>query len=197
MALVLIGEGEAEYNGAVLPGKIALDKTGLRPVELAAKEGLALNNGTQQMTAIGCLALHDAYSLLMSAEAALALSLEGLNGWIDAFDERIHKLRPHPGQISVAQTVLKLLMGSGMCRTVKNGVLDGVRPQDPYSFRCSPQVLGAAKETFDFARKIVEVEINSVTANPLVFSRDRTVISGGNFHSQPVRVAMDVRGLGV
>jgi len=197
MALVLIGEGEAEYNGAVLPGKIALEKTGLHPIELAAKEGLALNNGTQQMTAIGCLALHDAYSLLMSGEAALALSLEGLDGWIDAFDERIHKLRPHPGQISVAQTVRRLLKGSRMVRTVKNGVLDGVRPQDPYSFRCSPQVLGAAKETFDFARRILEVEINSVTDNPLVFGRDRAVISGGNFHGQPVAVALDVLGLGL
>src|SRR6059036_3367265 len=197
MALVLIGEGEAEYNGAVLPGKIVLEKTGLRPVELAAKEGLALNNGTQQMTAIGCLALHDADSLLTSAEAALALSLEGLDGWIDAFDERIHKLRPHAGQISVAQTVRRLLKGSRMVRTIKDGILDGVRPQDPYSFRCSPQVLGAAKETFDFARKILEVEINSVTDNPLVFGRDRTVISGGNFHGQPVAVALDVLGLGL
>src|SRR2546425_270192 len=133
MALVLIGEGEAEYNGAVYPGKLALERTGLRPIELAAKEGLALNNGTQQMTAIGCLALHDAYSLLMSAEASLALSLEGLDGWIDAFDERIHKLRPHPGQISIAQTVRKLLKGSRMVRTIKDGIPDflvakGARP---------------------------------------------------------------------
>src|SRR5213594_5039575 len=146
MALVLIGEGEAEYNGAVYPGKLALEQPGLRPVELAAKEGLALNNGTQQMSAIGCLALHDAYSLLMSAEAALALSLEGLDGWIDAFDERIHKLRPHPGQISVAQTIRRLLKGSRMVRTVKRGVLDGVRPQDPYSFRCSPKFWGLLRK---------------------------------------------------
>src|SRR5438128_8749234 len=149
------------------------------------------------MFAIVFLASHHADSLLMSGEAALALSLEGLDGWIDAFDERIHKLRPHPGQISVAQTVRRLLKGSRMVRTVKNGVLDVVRPQDPYSFRCSPQVLGAAKETFDFARKILEVEINSVTDNPLVFGRDRTVISGGNFHGQPVAVALDVLGLGL
>jgi len=197
MALVLIGEGEAEFNGTVLPGKRALEKTGLRPVELAAKEGLALNNGTQQMTAIGCLTLHDAYSLLMSTEAALAMSLEGVEGWTDAFDERIHKLRPHPGQIGIALTVRNLLKGSRMVRTVKNGVPDGIRPQDPYSFRCAPQVLGAAKETLDFARRILEVEINSVTDNPLVFSRDGSVISGGNFHGQPVAVALDVLALGL
>lgn len=197
MALVLIGEGEAEFNGTVLPGKRALEKRGLHPVELAAKEGLALNNGTQQMTAIGCLTLHDAYSLLTSAEAALAISLEGLEGWTDAFDERIHKLRPHPGQIGIALTVRNLLKGSRMVRTVKNGVPDGIRPQDPYSFRCAPQVLGAAKETLDFARRILEVEINSVTDNPLVFSRDGSVISGGNFHGQPVAVALDVLALGL
>lgn len=197
MALVLLGEGEAEYNGAVVSGRTALEKSGLRPVELGAKEGLALNNGTQQMTAIGCLVLNDAYSLLMNAEAALALSLEGLDGWTDAFNEKIHELRPHAGQISVAQTVRKLLTGSEMVRTVKKGVPDGVRPQDPYSFRCAPQVLGAAQETFDFARRILEVEINSVTDNPLVFGDERSVLSGGNFHGQPVAVALDVLALGL
>jgi histidine ammonia-lyase len=141
--------------------------------------------------------LNDAYSLLMSAEAALALSLQGFDGWTDAFDERIHKLRPHNGQISVANIVRSLLKGSRIVRTVKNGIPDDVRPQDPYSFRCAPQVLGAAQDTFDFARRILEVEINSVTDNPLVFGRDGTVLSGGNFHGQPVAVALDVLALGL
>jgi histidine ammonia-lyase len=197
MALVLIGEGKAEVRGRWVPGAQALKAAGSKPLSLEAKEGLALNNGTQQMLAIGCLALHDAYSLLASAEAALALSLEAMNGWIDAFDQRIHNVRPHQGQRRVASEVLTLLKGSKMTRSVGRDDAGLGRPQDPYSFRCAPQVMGAAQEGLEFARGILEVEMNSATDNPLIFPNDNVSLSGGNFHGQPVSMAMDVLSLAV
>jgi histidine ammonia-lyase len=156
-----------------------------------------LNNGTQQMLAIGSLVLNDAYSLLATAEAALALSLEAMEGWVDAFDSRIHALRPHPGQRAIASHVLSLLEGSRMVRTVIGNKLENGRPQDPYSFRCAPQVLGPVKDALDYVKKTVELEMNSATDNPLVFPRDRVCLSGGNFHGQPVSMAMDFLSLAV
>jgi histidine ammonia-lyase len=191
MALVLIGEGKAEFRGRWTNGREALKAAGRPPIELEAKEGLALNNGTQQMVAMGSLSLYDAYELLAVEEAALALSLEAVNGWIDAFDERIQKLRPHPGQIAVADHVRRLLTGSGMVRSITSQDPASGRPQDPYSFRCAPQVMGAAKDALDFARRVLEIEMNSATDNPLVLPRDGVCISGGNFHGQPVAMAMD------
>ena len=168
MALVLIGEGRAESHGKWISGKTALEAAGQHPLELEAKEGLALNNGTQQMVAIGSLSLHDAYQLLAAEEAALSLSLEAIDGWIDAFDDRIHKLRPHPGQASVAAHVRRLLEGSKMVRTIAmDGPITG-RPQDPYSFRCAPQVMGAARDALDFVKGVLEIEMNSATDNPLI-----------------------------
>lgn len=195
MALVLIGEGRAESRGRWTTGKEALEAAGQHPLQLEAKEGLALNNGTQQMVAIGSLSLHDAYQLLATEEAALALSLEAMNGWIDAFDERIHRLRPHPGQKSVAEHVNRLLEASKMVRTVTQNRPGNSRPQDPYSFRCAPQVMGASRDALDFARRVLEIEMNSATDNPLVFPSDGVCLSGGNFHGQPVAMALDIMSL--
>jgi histidine ammonia-lyase len=197
MALVLIGEGEAESRGRWISGKKALENSGSKPIELEAKEGLALNNGTQQMVAIGSLCLHDSYQLLETSEATLALSLEALNGWIDAFNERLHILRPHPGQQTVAAHIRRLLSNSRMIRTVTaKKVVDG-HPQDPYSFRCAPQVIGAARDALDFTKRTLEIEMNSATDNPLIFPRDRLCISGGNFHGQPIAMALDFMALAI
>jgi histidine ammonia-lyase len=197
MALVLIGEGKAEVKGRWVSGVQALRIAGCEPLSLEAKEGLALNNGTQQMLAIGSLVLHDAYSLLATAEAALALSLEAMEGWIDAFDSRIHALRPHPGQRAIASHILSLLEGSKMVRTVIGNKLENGRPQDPYSFRCAPQVLGPVKDALDYVKKTMELEMNSATDNPLVFPRDKVCLSGGNFHGQPISMAMDFLSLAI
>jgi histidine ammonia-lyase len=197
MALVLIGEGEAESRGRWISGKRALEDAGSKPIELEAKEGLALNNGTQQMVAIGSLCLHDSYQLLETSEAALALSLEALNGWTDAFDARLHRLRPHPGQQAVAENVRRLVSNSRMVRSgIGKKVLDG-HPQDPYSFRCAPQVIGAARDALDFVKQTLETEMNSATDNPLIFPRDRLCISGGNFHGQPIAMALDFMSLAI
>ncbi len=197
MALVLLGEGTAESHARWITGKRALEISGSTPLKLEAKEGLALNNGTQQMVAMGCLCLHDAYQLLATTEAALALSLEALNGWIDAFDERIHKLRPHPGQQIVAEQVRRLLKGSRMVRAIEKDNHSEGRPQDPYSFRCAPQVMGASKDALDFTKQILEIEMNSATDNPLIFPEDDVCMSGGNFHGQPVAMGLDIMALAV
>jgi len=197
LALVLIGEGEAESRGRWISGKNALKIAGSTALKLGAKEGLALNNGTQQMVAAGSICLHDSYQLQASAEAALALSLEALNGWIDAFDERIHRLRPHPGQLRSAARVCSLLKGSKMVRSIKNRAPFEGRPQDPYSFRCAPQVMGASSETLDFTKQVLEVEMNSATDNPLLFPSDSIAISGGNFHGQPIAMALDYMCLAI
>jgi histidine ammonia-lyase len=146
---------------------------------------------------MGCLCLHDAYQLLATMEAALALSLEALKGWTDAFDERIHELRPHPGQQAVAEHIRAIVKGSRMVRTIeRNNHSDG-RPQDPYSFRCAPQVMGASKDALDFTKQILEVEMNSATDNPLIFPKDGVSISGGNFHGQPVAMGLDIMALAI
>ncbi len=195
MALVLMGEGKAVVKGRLIDGKTALRVAGQTPVQLEAKEGLALNNGTQQMLAIGGLALHDASELLLAAEAALSLSLEALRGWSDAFDSRIQQLRPHPGQAVVAAAVRRMVEGSALVRTVTGSHVENGRPQDPYSFRCAPQVMGAVADTIEYVRKVLEVEMNSATDNPLVFPKDAICLSGGNFHGQPISMALDFLGL--
>lgn len=197
MALVLIGEGKADFRGREISGKNALRIIASRPLQLEAKEGLALNNGTQQMTAMGSLCLHDAYRLLITEEAALALSLEALKGWLEAFDERIHRLRPHRGQQLVASHIRSLVKGSKLIRSM--GKPDNIQghPQDPYSFRCAPQVMGAARDALDYAKGVLEIEINSATDNPLIFSKDGVSLSGGNFHGQPIAMALDFLSLAV
>jgi len=195
MILVVIGEGKAEYQGKVMSGKEAMEKAGIRPVQLEFKEGIALNNGTQLMTAIAALTISDAENLVKTAEVATALTLEALLGVSDAFDERIHRVRPHKGQAITARNIRELIAGSRLVQTGKEAMEKLYRPHDPYSLRCSPQVLGAARDAIAYAKGIVEVEINSATDNPLVFPEDETCLSGGNFHGQPISLAMDLLGL--
>ena len=197
MALVLMGEGRVEYKGTWMGGKQVLQKIGQDPVQLEAKEGLALNNGTQQMTSIACLNLYDSYNLLKTAEAALALSLEAIKGWIDPFDERIHKVRQHPGQVQIAKDIHSLVKGSEMCRSIVNDDPGDGRPQDPYSFRCAPQVMGSVTDAMGYVRATLEIEMNSATDNPLIFPDDKICLSGGNFHGQPISMALDIMSLGL
>lgn len=277
MALVLIGEGEAEYDGEILTGAQALKQVGLKPVELQQKEGIALINGTQISTAIAALALSDSKNLIASAEIAAALSIEALEGVVDAFDARIHKVRPHHGQRQCAHNLSSLLKGSSLAlashekakrarrafsqflgarlhdpkeenealntilmqaihsivaldqqipvespeaakqlaakRTqIKNyfevlgissksfeAAIEVVkkthRVQDAYSLRCTPQVLGAVRDAIEYAARVVTTEINSATDNPLIFPKTKTFLSGGNFHGQPIALAMDLLGI--
>jgi histidine ammonia-lyase len=196
MCLPLIGEGEVEHDGRVIKSAEALKAAGLEPLTLAAKEGLALTNGTSVMCALGVLETLRAESLSQAADVAGMLSLEALNGTAAAFDERIHKLRPFPRQIECAAYLRALLAGSGY---VRSGDSDNV--QDAYTLRCIPQVHGAARDAIAYARWVFEVELNSVTDNPLLFVDDKTgkveVISGGNFHGEPLAIAMDYLGLAV
>ncbi|MGA7671157.1 MAG: histidine ammonia-lyase [Nitrolancea sp.] len=201
LSLVLLGEGEATLKGSdeVLPGAEALKRVGLEPIELSAKEGLALINGTQLMTAVGVLALHDAEVLLATAEVAATASLEALRGTDTPLDEAIQAVRPHPGQIRVAIRMRELLEGSQILPSHKSHE-DDPRVQDPYSIRCTPQVLGASWDAIGYVRQVLEIEINSATDNPLCFPSDSgrgRVLSGGNFHGQPVALAMDFLKLAV
>lgn len=191
MTLIMIGEGEAEYEGKVLSGKEALGKAEIHPVQLHFKEGVALNNGTQMMTAIAALAVFDAERLVKTAEIAATLSLEALEGISDAFDPRIHDARPHEGQIAAAKNIRQLKEGSRLILSSGEAVKKGLHPQDPYSLRCTPQVLGAVREALAYVKSVVQVEINSATDNPLVFPHNGTCLSGGNFHGQPISIAMD------
>ncbi|MGE5560876.1 MAG: histidine ammonia-lyase [Chloroflexota bacterium] len=190
MVLVMIGLGEALYRGRRLPGAAALAAAGLQPVELEAKEGLALINGTQIMTAVGTLALHDAEILARSADVIAALTIDALRGIVTAFDPRVQAVRPHPGQQLVAGNLRRLLAGSTLA--TEQGEL---RVQDAYVLRCIPQVHGASRDAIGYVRGVVEREINSATDNPLIFPDDEAVISGGNFHGQPVALAMDFLGI--
>jgi histidine ammonia-lyase len=191
MTLVLMGEGEAEYQGERLSGKQALTKAGINPVRLEAKEGVGFINGTQFMTAIAALAVYDAQNLVASAEAAAALSLEALRSIADAFDPRIHAVRPHPGQTATASHVRSLISGSRNILTGEKAAQAKLYPQDAYSLRCIPQVLGCVRDAISYVKNAVETEANSATDNPLVFSEDKTCLSGGNFHGQPIALATD------
>jgi histidine ammonia-lyase len=188
LALVLIGEGEAFYQGQRMPGRQALEKAGLKPVVLEAKEGLALVNGTQAMCAVGTLLQLRAEMLAHLADLAGAMTLEGLLGSHKPFIPEIHDVRPHAGQKDCAAHLLRLLAGSELVETHANCS----KVQDPYSLRCMPQVHGAAREGLAFARRILEVEVNSATDNPLVFPDSERIVSGGNFHGQPISLALDV-----
>ena len=196
MALPLIGEGEVEHDGRVVKSVEALKAAGLKPLTLAAKEGLALTNGTSVMCALGVLETLRSENLSQCADICGALSLEALNGTPAAFDERIHKLRPFPRQIECAAYLRALLEGSGFVRRS-----DSDNVQDAYTLRCIPQVHGAARDAIAYARSVFEIELNSVTDNPLLFVDDKTgkveVLSGGNFHGEPLAIAMDYLGLAV
>ena len=193
MALPLIGEGEAEFEGEILSAREILEKNGLKPVVLAAKEGLALTNGTTVMTAIGVITTFHAQKLADVAEIAGCLSLEALNGTDAAFDARIHELRPHPRQIRCAENLRNILEGSEFVRAK-----DPKNIQDAYTLRCMPQVYGAVRDAIDYVEWVMANELNAVTDNPLIFFDDAgnpEIVSGGNFHGEPLALSMDYLAL--
>lgn len=192
LALGLIGEGEVEYQGQRRPAAEALAEAGLAPMPLEAKEGLTLLNGTQHMTAIGALTVRDAEDTCRIADLAGAMSLEALKGTVVAFDERVVGARPHPGQIAVGAHLRALLTGSPLAASH----VDCGKVQDPYSLRCMPQVHGASRDALGYTRAVLEREANSSTDNPLVFAGG-AMISGGNFHGQPVAMALDFAAIAV
>jgi histidine ammonia-lyase len=185
MSLPLLGEGEVYLDGFRQPAKKVLEKFGWEPIVLQSKEGLALLNGTQFMSSYGCYILLKATKYSYLADVISAISLEGFDGRIEPFNELIHYVRPHKGQISTAKRITELLEGSQIIAQLKQHV------QDPYSFRCIPQVHGASKDTIDYVKKVFKTEINSVTDNPNIFVGEDLIISGGNFHGQPLALALD------
>ena len=187
LGLVLIGEGEATVGGETLPGREALARAGLRPVTLEAKEGLAIINGTHLMAATGALAVRDMERLLDAAVVAVALSLEAFKGSTAPFDARLHDLRGQPGPGEVAARLRALLAGS----SVVASHADCGRVQDPYTLRCAPQVLGAIADALAYVTGAVERELGAVTDNPLVFPEQSDIVSGGNFHGQPLSLPLD------
>jgi histidine ammonia-lyase len=191
LALPLVGEGEAIVEGESLSGGEALARAGLRPIRLAAKEGLSLINGTQFMSAIGALALVRARRLAKSADIACALSLEALQGSRASFRPEIQALRPHPGQAASAANILRLGEGSAIIESHR--WCDKV--QDAYSLRCAPQVHGACRDLLDYAERTVAVELNAATDNPLVFVESAELVSNGNFHGQPLAFALDASAM--
>ena len=194
LSLVLIGEGEAFYEGERQPAATALARAGLKPVTLEAKEGLALLNGTQAMHAVGGLALLRARRLSRVADVAGAMTLEALRGTPAAFDDRIHSARPHRGQCAVARHLRWLLRDSEIRASHLTG---DPRVQDAYSLRCMPQVHGAVRGALDHCEEVLGVESGSATDNPLVFADDNAVISGGNFHGAPLALALDYAAIAV
>jgi histidine ammonia-lyase len=191
IALALIGEGEVVYQGRRLPSRDALAAARLTPVVLGSKEGVALINGTQIMTALGALSVYRGERLAKSADVIASMTLEALNGTDQAFDARIHDVRPHQGQRRSAANLRRLTEGSEIVVSHRGCP----KVQDAYSLRCIPQVHGASRDAIAYARGVVETEANSATDNPLIFSDRDQVLSGGNFHGQPVALAMDFLGI--
>lgn len=185
MCLPLLGLGEVVYKGKTRPAAEVLEELGWEPLTLKSKEGLALLNGTQFMSAHGVAAVIRARQLSAMADKIGALSLDSFDGRIEPFDDRIQEVRPHPGQLATARAVRHWLEGSEIIRRPKKHV------QDPYSFRCIPQVHGASKDTINYVAGVLETEINSATDNPTIFPEDDLIISAGNFHGQPIALAMD------
>jgi histidine ammonia-lyase len=195
LALVLIGEGRARVKGREMTGLQALKKARLKPIRLGPKEGLALINGTQFMTAIGTLALLDAEYLFDLADVIGAMSVEAMRGTETAFEPEIHRVRPHPGQVLVAKNIKKVLTSGGRKSQISLSHENCGKVQDPYSMRCMPQVHGASRDSLNFVRGVLEREVNSVTDNPLVFPKEGKILSGGNFHGQIVSIAMDLMAI--
>ena len=183
--LPLINEGEVYYKGEIRNAADVNKEMGWEPIRLGAKEGLALLNGTQFMSSHAVFALLKAFKLLKYADIIGAISLDAYNGRIDPFCPQIHEARPHPGQIETAKNIRSLLKGSELQNREKKHV------QDPYSFRCIPQVHGASKDSVMYVASVVEREINSVTDNPTIFVEDDLIVSGGNFHGQPLALVLD------
>lgn len=185
LSLPLLGLGEVDFRGERMTSAEALEKLGLEPITLRSKEGLALLNGTQFMSAYAIWSLIHSYKYNYLADIIGSISLEAYDGRIEAFDEKIQTIRPHKGQIQTAANVRMFLEGSELITRHKEHV------QDPYSFRCMPQVHGASKDAIDHVRRVIEAEINSVTDNPIIFPDEDEIISGGNFHGQPLAIVMD------
>jgi histidine ammonia-lyase len=201
LALGLIGEGDAELGGETVAAADALRRARLSPLTLEAKEGLTLLNGTQHMTAVGALAVFDAAATCAIADVAGAMSLEALKGTVRAFDDRVIAARPHPGQLASA-AALRALLGAPGGSAIAESHRDCGKVQDPYSLRCMPQVHGATRDVLGFARGVLEREAEASTDNPLVFVDDDhpdggDLISGGNFHGQPVAIALDAATIAV
>lgn len=192
LALVLVGEGEVFYKGERRPSLEVLIEEGLEPLTLEAKEGLALINGTQAMTAMGVVAYLEAERLAYQSELIAAVTMEGLNGIIDAFDEKIHLARGYKQQVDTARRMREYLSGSGLI--TKQGE---IRVQDAYSIRCIPQVHGASWQALDYVKEKLEIEMNAATDNPLIFDQGENIFSGGNFHGQPIALAMDFMKIAV
>ncbi len=189
LALALIGEGEVFCGGRREPAATVLQRAGLAPLRLGPKEGVALVNGTQLMTGLGALVVSRAQQLAAAVDVTGAMSLEALRGRTAAFHPRLHRVRPHPGQQTSAANVRRVIGGSGLMDS------DPVRVQDAYSLRCLPQVHGAARDAVAYGAGVIEVELNSATDNPLIFPDEALVLSGGNFHGQPVALALDFLGV--
>ena len=190
VAISLIGHGEVVYKGQKMSASEALAKVGMKPVELQPKEGLALNNGTTVMNAVAALCIVDAMNMMKNADVAASMSAEALHAVPYAFDRRTHDLRPQVGQGVVAENIRRLIEGSEIIEAFKKD-----RVQDAYSLRCLPQVHGASRDAIGYVKEKVEIEINSVTDNPIIFHKDGDAISGGNFHGQPMAMAMNFFGI--
>ncbi len=188
LVLALLGKGKVWFRGAIMDSSLALKKCGLKPWRLAAKEGLALVNGTQMMSAYGCLSIHEAQRLCKIADIAAAMSVEALKGSDTPFDDRIHALRPHPGQRDAARNLRTLLAQSEIRESHRHG---DNRVQDAYSIRCAPQVHGASRDAIAYAAEVLGREINSATDNPLIIPSPAAHLEGGNFHGQPVALSLD------
>jgi len=193
MTLALIGEGECYYGGERMLSAVALERAGLKPISLGAKEGLALVNGTQVMTAVAALGVLRAERLAATADVIAAMSLEAYLASDRVFDRRLNELRPHPGQERVAGNLRLLLADS----EIVHSHVECERVQDPYSFRCVPVVHGAVRDSIAHVRRVTEIEANSVTDNPLVFPEDGDFVSGGNFHGEPVAIVLDLLKIAV
>lgn len=193
IGLVLLGKGKAEYKGETLSGEEAMKKAGIETIDtLVNKEGLALTNGTHAMTGVGALSLYDALNLASLADVISSMSFTALTGQLSAFDKRIHEARGHIGQCKVAENILTLTKGSEIIEKSK-----GLRVQDAYALRCIPQVHGACRDALQYVKEKIEIELNAVTDNPLLFEEDESVISGGNFHGEPMALPFDFLGIAI
>ena len=191
MSLPLVGLGEVEYQGEVISGAEMLEKFGWEPIQLVSKEGLALLNGTQNMSAFAVWSLLKAQKLSDWSDRIAAMSLDAYHGLLSPFTKAVHVVRPHKGQLDTAARMMELLEGSEIAATPKDYV------QDPYSFRCIPQVHGAAKDTIAYVKSVIDTEINSATDNPTVCPDEDLIISAGNFHGEPIALPMDFLSIGL
>ena len=185
LSLPLLGKGEVYYKDEILDAALVLENFNWKPIKMQSKEGLALLNGTQFMSAHGVYALIESYRLCYLADMISAISIDAFNCNMSPYDELVHMVRPHRGQVKTAERIREFLNGSEIAKKEKASV------QDPYSFRCIPQVHGASKDTLSFVRNTIKTEINSVTDNPNIFIEADKIISGGNFHGQPLALALD------